>query len=183
MRFTEEIFEILSRGRFIACDSDDTHLKRYYDVIEEDFLNYKTYYQGIGFILESGHGYFFFSRKESRVDLERKIEALFKWIDYVSFFKSYDIAFGPGYVFREADIIARLNIHLDLQNQANKMFPSNDLHATVVSKLIKELESMNFVECINPLDATYKVLSSYRYIETMLESITLEEEIEDEVPE
>ena len=37
MKYTEEIFNILSRGGFISANSVSSTVKRYYDALEEDF--------------------------------------------------------------------------------------------------------------------------------------------------
>ena len=37
--------------------------KHYYDIIEETFGEYESYYKGIGFLLEGGNGYYFFPVK------------------------------------------------------------------------------------------------------------------------
>ena len=57
MKYTEEIFNILSKGGFISSNSISTQVKRYYDAIEEDLPDYYEYYQGIGLYLEGGDGY------------------------------------------------------------------------------------------------------------------------------
>lgn len=98
LNYTEEIFNILSRGGFISNNSVQTKIKRYYDAIEDHQAEYDEYYQGIGFHLEAGDGYFFFTRKENKVDLLRKLEAVSKWIDYLTFLKTYNSAFGAGLV-------------------------------------------------------------------------------------
>lgn len=36
MKYTEEIFNILSKGGFISANSVSPAIKRYYDAIEED---------------------------------------------------------------------------------------------------------------------------------------------------
>ena len=105
MKYTEEIFNILSKGGFISSNSVSTQVKRLYDAIEEDLPDYYDYYKGIGFYLEGGDGYYYFTRKESKVDLERKLEAIQKWIDYLSFLKTYHSAFGPGFLFQELESI------------------------------------------------------------------------------
>ena len=51
MKYTEEIFNILSKGGFISSNSISTQVKRYYDAIEEDLPDYYEYYQGIGLYL------------------------------------------------------------------------------------------------------------------------------------
>ena len=87
MKYTEEIFNILSKGGFISSNSVLPAVKRYYDAIEEELAEYYEYYKGIGFYLEGGDGYYLFTRREAKVDLERKLEAAMKWIDYLSFRK------------------------------------------------------------------------------------------------
>ena len=100
MKYTEEIFNILSKGGFISANSVSPAIKRYYDAIEEDLTDYYEYYKGIGFYLEGGDGYYMFTRQEAKVDLERKLEAVMKWIDYLSFLKTYDglnkLNYGSG---------------------------------------------------------------------------------------
>ena len=51
MKYTEEIFNILSKGGFISSNSVSTQVKRLYDAIEEDLPDYYDYYKGIGFYL------------------------------------------------------------------------------------------------------------------------------------
>ena len=75
LNYTEEIFNILSRGGFISNNSVQAKIKRYYDAIEDHQAEYDEYYQGIGFHLEAGDGYFFFTRKETKVDLLRQAGA------------------------------------------------------------------------------------------------------------
>ena len=50
MKYTEEIFNILSKGGFISSNSVSTQVKRLYDAIEEDLPDYYDYYKGIVFI-------------------------------------------------------------------------------------------------------------------------------------
>ena len=78
---TREIFEILSRGGFICQDSARAENRRLFDYIEEHFEEYKAYYDGIGFVLEQGNGYFHFTREESRAELTRRLTTLGVWID------------------------------------------------------------------------------------------------------
>ena len=75
MKYTEEIYSTLSHGGFISSNSLSPAVRRYYDAIEEELTDYYEYYKGIGFYLESGNGYYFFARKESKADIDRKLEA------------------------------------------------------------------------------------------------------------
>ena len=50
-------------------------------------------------------------------------------------------------------------------------------------ELISELEKMGLVEKENELDGTYKVLTAFHYLEDLINSITIAEEVQDEIPE
>ena len=50
MKYTEEIFNILSRGGFISANSVSSTVKRYYDALEEDFTEYYDYYKVLIYI-------------------------------------------------------------------------------------------------------------------------------------
>ena len=180
LNYTEEIFSILSRGGFISNNSVQARMKRYYDAIEDQRADYDEYYSGIGFHLEAGDGYFFFTRKEAKVDLQRKLEAVSKWIDYLAFLKTYNSAFGPGLVFSAADIVVRINCDMELKELAGKLFSEKKSYDETVDKLVAELERMGFIEQQNELEKTWKVLASFHYIEELIDCISITEEESEE---
>src|SRR5690606_33283522 len=102
---TAAIFETLSKGQFISSNSSDESIRKLYSVIEEEqnFEYLYNYFLNINFILEKGDQYFYFSRPENKIDLERKIEQFFKWIDILDFLKSFDHSFSSGYRFTPSD--------------------------------------------------------------------------------
>lgn len=173
LNYTEEIFNILSRGGFISNNSIQTCVKRCYDAIEDHLSEYDEYYSGIGFRLEAGDGYFFFTRKESKVDLQRKLEAVGKWIDYLAFLKTYNSAFGSGLVFSAADIVVRINCDMELKDLAAKLFKDKKSYDEIVDKLVAELEKMGFIEQQNEVERTWKVLASFHYIENLIDCISI----------
>lgn len=120
MKYTEEIFNILSKGGFISSNSVSTQVKRLYDAIEEDLPDYYDYYKGIGFYLEGGDGYYYFTRKESKVDLERKLEAIQKWIDYLKFPENLSFGIRPGFLFRAADIEIQIGCDIETERKGNQ---------------------------------------------------------------
>ncbi len=180
LNYTEEIFCILSRGGFISNNSVQARMKRYFDAIEDQQADYDEYYSGIGFHLEAGDGYFFFTRKEAKVDLQRKLEAVSKWIDYLAFLKTYNSAFGPGLVFSAADIVVRINCDMELKEMAGKLFSEKKSYDETVDKLVAELERMGFIEQQNELEKTWKVLASFHYIEELIDCISITEEESEE---
>ena len=98
MRYTKEIFDILSKGGFISQNSVSQQLSNLYDAIEDDFQQYQDYYKGIGFLLEGGNGYYYFSRSENKTELADKIQRMAEWIDRIDFLKTFNTAFGSGYL-------------------------------------------------------------------------------------
>ena len=52
MKYSKEIFDLLSRGGFICSNSVRKQNQLMYDAIEEDYDRYREYYEGIGFNLE-----------------------------------------------------------------------------------------------------------------------------------
>ena len=89
MRYTKEIFDILNKGGFISQNSISQQRSLLYDAIEDDFQNYQEYFSGIGFLLEGGNGYYYFSRTENKVELADKVQRLALWIDRVDFLKIF----------------------------------------------------------------------------------------------
>lgn len=184
MRYTEEVFSMLSKGGFISSNSCDANIRKLYDDIEDDEEAYATYYERIGFILEGGNGFYFFSRKnESRIDIERKLDSFGKWIDYLDFIKTYDPGFGANSTFRKANILEQLSRDVELQDKASKLFPSLKKQEEIIEKLISEMTKIGFVEEENEIDNTYRVTSAFHYIEQLVECLTINEEITNEIPE
>ena len=69
MKYTEDIFNILSKGGFISSNSVNPLNKRLYDAIEDNFDEYEKYFQGVGFLLQQGDGFYYFSRKEIKAEV------------------------------------------------------------------------------------------------------------------
>lgn len=102
---------------------------------------------------------------------------------YLSFLKTYHSAFGPGFLFRAADIEIQIGCDIELKEKASKLFTDKKKFDEVVGKLLKELESMGLIEKENELDGTYKVLAAFHYIEDLIDCITISEEVQNEIPE
>ena len=99
MKYTNVIFQRLSRGQFISSNSIDADTRAIYNDIEENQQEYEDYFSQIDFQLSSGDGFYYFSRKETKVITENKLQSLFSWIDYLDFLKTYDTAFDAGTLF------------------------------------------------------------------------------------
>lgn len=87
----------MSRGTFISVDSADTEIKHLYADIVENLADYEAYFIELGLRLESGDGYFYFSRpNESRITIEQKLQSFAQWVDILDFLKHSTSVFLPA---------------------------------------------------------------------------------------
>ena len=149
MQLSKEIFDILSRGGFICSDSVNRQTKQMYDAIEDNYEQYREYYRGVGFNLESGNGYYYFSRDESRVELESKLDRFTKWIDRLDFLKTFNSIFGPGFSFRASNILEQIAADIELKEKAKNLYAEKLKIGETVEKLLDELAKIGFIELEN----------------------------------
>lgn len=173
MRYTKEIFDILSKGGFISQNSISQQRAHLYDAIEDDFNNYQEYFSGIGFLLESGNGYYYFSRTENRVELTDKVQRLALWIDRVDFLKTFNNTFASGFTFRKSNILEKFSSDIELKEKARNLYVDVKTNEEKIEKLVGDLERMGFVELENALDGTYKVTAAFHYIEELIDCLTI----------
>lgn len=184
---TGNIFEYLQKGLFISSNSIDETLRNLYDQIEDNFESLSLFFAQIGYTLEHGNEYFYFSRNEPRMTLEQKIQRAYYWIDVLDLFKTYDETFGPGYRFQPEQILVEANINVVLQNKLDslrKHFSDKDIRKDILDNVIRQLTKDSFLELENDKTNTYKVMSAWHYLERLIESINIYDETEeDEKPE
>ena len=173
MRYTKEIFDILSRGGFISQNSISEQRSHLYDAIEDDYQQYREYYEGIGFLLEGGNGYYYFSRTENKVELADKVQRLAMWIDRLDFLKTFNTAFGSGFTFRKSNILEKFSSDIELKEKAAYLYTDVKTYEEKIDKLIAELDRQGYVEQENKLDGTYKVTAAFRYIEEFVDYVTI----------
>ena len=173
MRYTKEIFEILSRGGFISQNSISPQRTHLYDAIEDDFQQYQEYFEGIGFLLEGGNGYYYFSRSESKVELADKVQRMADWIARIDFLKTFNTAFGSGFSFRKSNILEKFSSDIELKEKARHLYTELKTNDDKIDKLIGDLDRQGFVELENELDSTYKVTAAFHYIEELIDCLTI----------
>lgn len=181
---TQRIYERLSRGEFLSVDSTDTSIRHLYEDIEENLDDYADYFKEIGLLLESGNGYFYFSRiGEGKQSVEQKLDSFSKWLDYLDFLKCYNQSFTAGYQFRKSNLVEQISLDIELKEKAGHLFKKYGVGSNldIVNKLLQEMQSMGFAECISEQDETYKITSAFRYAEELINMIQIANE--DEIPE
>ena len=165
---TQRIYERLSRGEFLSVDSSDTTNRHLYEDIEENFDDYADFFKEIGLQLESGNGYFYFSRiGEGKQSIEQKLES----------------SFTAGYQFRKSNLLEQISLDIELKEKAGHLYKKYGAgsYLEIVNKLLLEMQSMGFAECISEQDETYKITSAFHYAEELINMIQIANE--DEIPE
>ena len=179
-----QIYEYLSKGNFLTANTTNKESRNLYGVVEDNFELLREYFMGINFILEQGDGYFYFARKESRSSLEQKLLRLFSWIDIMDFFTTYDTSFGPGFVFSPAEILVRSRIDMDLEMKLDglkKHAGGKEKRKEILDSILDRMIKDGYIECVSDINGSWKVLSSWNYLTSIIDCINFENE--DEIPE
>nr|WP_320000324.1 hypothetical protein [uncultured Draconibacterium sp.] len=181
----KDVFELLSKGGFICSNSSKPQTQKLYNYIDENFDKLEDYFIEINYFLTQGDEYYHFTRPEQKVDISRKLEQAFRWIDIVDFFKSYDSSFGSGYRFEPQEISVQLKVNATLKSKlkALKKYTGTDNELDGIKKLVERLRSDGFAELEDEISDSYKVLASFSYLEALILNINPSEEVKDEIPE
>jgi hypothetical protein len=184
---TAEIFKILSKGQFISSNSSDRAITNLYNIIEDEqnFENLYEYFSNINFILEKGDEYFYFSRPETKVDLENKLDNAFRWIDFIDFLKTFDNSFGAGSRFTPSEILVRIKTDAELETKLDglRKYTGKETHKDILDKVLDKLIADTFIELENEITHQYKVLTSFKYLEQLILQINIPDEVRNEIPE
>ena len=183
MKYTSEIFQRLSKGQFISSNSIDAYTRAIYNDIEDNFEDYAEYFQKIDFILSSGSGYYYFSRREPKVNTENKLQSLFSWIDILDFLKTYETTFSAGTQFKLSQMENCIAADMELKDKIMHLYENQKSIRSKLEELVEDMTDKGFAECINELEESYQVTTAFSYIEQIIMCITINEDIKDEIPE
>jgi hypothetical protein len=182
---TADIFKVLSKGQFISSNSSNKTNSDLYNIIdnENNFENLREYFLHINFVLERGDEYFYFSRREEKIDLEKKIERAYKWIDIVDFLKTFNNSFGSGFRFDISDIINKIKLDAELETKLENINKDKKSREDILKEILDTLSKDSFIELENERTGQYKVLAAFKFIEQLILTINISEEAQNEIPE
>jgi DNA-binding PadR family transcriptional regulator len=176
-RQTSKIFEVLSKGYFINSNSNDPVQRELYGVTEAHRDELEQYFKQIGFELEQGDEYFYFSRKEDKAAIERKIKKAYDWIDILDFFKTFNNGFAPGYRFYTSQLVEETRVNGLLRNKLNELGSQQEGTAkSQIDKILGRLERDGFIEKVDEFTETWKVTAALHYLERLILAIEVPEE-------
>lgn len=180
---TAEIFEVLSKGQFICSNAIDSNRRNLYQYIEEHFDELELKYSEVGYQLENGNNFYYFSRpNDSTQNVENKIEKALRWLDILAFFTTYRKDLCHGARFKPYDILQQVEVNLSLKEQLTdlqKRTNSGKNYQEMLNELIKEIQKEGFIDLENEMDQTWKILDSWDYMEKMIMAVNIQD---DELP-
>lgn len=157
MKYSVEIFNLLSKGKFLSEGSINPTLKAAFNDLEDNLEEYVKCYRSVGFDLESGAGYYYFCRNENPKDLEDKLIKWAIWIDILECLVSYDRMFDVGTTFTQAQIEAKALYDEDLKKSLDDIFTSEAKYRDKIRLIVRELLDYCFIERVDETNDVYKV--------------------------
>ena len=97
--------------------------------------------------------------------------------------KAYNQSYTAGYQFRKSHLIEQISLDIELKEKAGHLYKKYGVgsYLEIVNKLLQEMQSMGFAECISEQDETNKITSAFHYAEELVNMIQIANE--DEIPE
>jgi hypothetical protein len=176
---TAEIFDILSKGQFICSNAIDSQRRHLYQHIEENFDELESKFREIGYQLENGNNYYYFSRtNESNQNIEGKIEKALRWLDILAFFTTFRKDLCRGARFQPYDILKQIEINLSLKEQLidlQKRTNPGKNYQEMLNDLIKEIQKEGFIDLENEMEQTWKILDSWDYMEKLVMAVNIQD--------
>lgn len=176
MKYIRNTYDRLSRGGFISSDSLSDDTRRIFKDIEDDFEAYRDYFEQIGFHLETGKGYFYFSRSEAKSTLVDKLKRFGHWIDMLDFIKAWEPIFAPGYTFTSPSLTIKIDDDVELKEKAAALYDTRTRYDDIVEKFIDEMCKAGYIELLHEKSQLYQVVSAYNYLEELIDIITIDSE-------
>lgn len=184
---TAEIFDILSKGQFVCSNAIDSQRRHLYRYIEENFEELEPKFREIGYQLEDGNNYYYFSRpNESNQNVESKIEKALRWLDILAFFTTFRKDLCRGARFQPYDILKQVEINLSLKEQLadlQKRTNPGKNYQEMLNDLIKEIQKEGFIDLENEMDQTWKILDSWDYMEKLVMAVNIQDDETQNQPE
>jgi len=177
---TAEIFDILSKGQFVCSNAIDSQRRHLYKYIEENFDELEPKFREIGYQLEDGSNYYYFSRpNESNQNVESKIEKALRWLDILAFFTTFRKDLCRGARFQPYDILKQVEINLSLKEQLadlQKRTNPGKNYQEMLNDLIKEVQKEGFIDLENEMDQIWKILDSWDYMEKLVMAVNIQDD-------
>lgn len=170
---TSEIFALLSQGAFISQNSQQANLRSSFQLLQAYESAFATYFAPLGYQLQAGPGYYFFSQPQQTADLNDKLERLEKLLDFLEILITYQPTLHPGQIIE----LEAFSQFVQSQRKLTKKLLSlslrtqSDLVSDRLKALLRALERETLLELTDEKKQTYLVLSAFAYMQAIISRI------------
>lgn len=181
MKYLQQIYESLSRGAFLSANTTREDAQNWYKDVIDNLEDYKCFFAKIGYRLEEGTGYLYFSRKEARQNLTDKLSRFGEWIDRLAFLKSYEPTLCAGMELTKSKVLVKIDSDIELKDCVRKLGSSTKSDEEIVGDLFDSMVRIGFLELVNEQSGKCKITSAYNYLEDIVNLITVPDDGEQEI--
>ena len=168
---TDRVFELLSKGKFLCENYPEADHRRLYKIVYDNYDNLYEYFSYIGYTLEREKGYFYFSKEETKQQLEMKLNSMLRFIDLVDFMLEYRNDFSIGYKVTPEEILFAVKENSMLKNKLNKIDKRDTTLHQKCKKILEEFTAKGVMAIVDEELQQYQVLNSFGYLQDFILSI------------
>jgi len=176
----KEIWEKLSKGKFISANSQEYQQRQLYKNLEENEDEYRSFFSEIGYTLDHGRDYYQFCREVTVENTDISLNGLKKYLVLCNILKAWREDFFVGLDFRKTAFLEAIAEDPDLLSKVRE-FSKKENYKEIVNDILSTLRQDGFIERI-PDDETekYFVTSAFNYIEDIFNNTIIYNEGQDD---
>ena len=173
---TMEIFEELRLGHFLTRNDPNHSRRKLYHECEESEGLLTSYFKPLGYTLQHGDGYFYFSKNLQRTQMEKKVAKILEMIDLIALFMEHDSAFNIGWKGTPSALKESAEDNIVLKDRIDKIKGiRGDTMQARCKDAFEKMRENGYMAIEDEEKETYIVLNSYAYIFTFLNAIKEEQ--------
>ncbi len=166
--YKKQVYQILSKGKFISQASSDHQIRTYYENIQQNEGAYRSYFAEEGLILDHGRGYYQFCYDTETDNVVSAILVIKKYITIFSILIAWQDSIGPGDTFQKKDLLDAVNIGDEDFLRELTSYAKRDNYRDIINDLIVTLRNDGIIEKFieNDTEKFYGT-SAYNYLEDL----------------
>ena len=178
--FKKEVWDRLSKGKFISANSQEYQQRQLYNSLVENEAEYKSFFEEIGYTLDHGRDYYQFCREVTAENTDNSLNGLKKYLVLCNILKAWREDFFVGLDFRKTAFLEAIAEDPDLLLKVRE-FSKKENYKEIVSDILALLKQDGFIERKPDDEAeTYFVTSAFNYIEDIFNNTIIYNEGQDD---
>lgn len=166
--YKKEIYQILSKGKFISQTSIERRIRTYFENLQENEEVYKKYFEEEGLILDCGRGYYQFCYDVENENTSSATQIIKKYITIFSILIAWRDDIGPGSSFQRKELLDAYNAGNEDFKSELSSFATRNSYIDVIKELITTLRLDGFIEkYMENGEEKFYVTSAYNYLEDL----------------